>query len=77
MVRGMEQMISTKEQKVNLEKMTAEIDLTENALYIVKDGQLTKITAKNHGNDEIIWKDGKVLDVYRGERIRMNGQEVI
>jgi hypothetical protein len=73
----MEQMISTKEQKANLEKMTAEIDLTENALYIVKDGLLTKITAKNYGNDEIIWKDGKVLDVYRGERIRVNGQGVI
>jgi hypothetical protein len=69
--------LKTTEFKVDVEKMTAQIDLTENALYVVKDGLLTKITAKNHGNDEIIWKDGKVLDVYRGERIRMNGQEVI
>jgi hypothetical protein len=69
--------LKTTELKVDVEKMTAKIDLTENALYVVKDGLLTKITAKNYGNDEIIWKDGKVLDVYRGERIRMNGQEVI
>jgi hypothetical protein len=65
------------ELKVCSGKMTTEIDLMENAVYVVSDGLLTKITAKNYGNDEIIWKDGKVLDVYRGERIRMNGQEVI
>jgi hypothetical protein len=69
--------LKTTELKVDVEKMTAQIDLTENALYVVRDGLLTKIMAKNHGNDEIIWKDGKVLDVYRGERIRVNGQEVI
>jgi hypothetical protein len=65
------------ELKPNVDTMTAEINLMENALYIVCDGQITKVTAKKYGNDEIIWKDGKVLDVYRGERIRMNGQEVI
>lgn len=62
---------------VNVNEMTTEIDLTENALYIVKDGLLTKVTAKSHGEDQVIWKDGKVLDVYRGERIRIIGQDVI
>jgi hypothetical protein len=63
--------------KVNVNEMTTEIDLAENALYIVKDGLLTKVTAKSHGEDQVIWKDGKVLDVYRGERIRIIGQDVI
>lgn len=65
------------ELKVNDTEMTTKIDLAENALYIVKDGLLTKVTAKSHGEDQVIWKDGKVLDVYRGERIRIIGQESI
>jgi len=58
-------------------KMTAEIDLMENAAYVVIDGQLTKVTPKSHGEDTIIWKNGKVLDVIRSERHRLNGQAVI
>lgn len=57
--------------------MTAEIDLMENAFYIVKDGLLTKVTAKQYGQDVVVWKNGKVLDVDRSERIRLEGQEVI
>ncbi|MEN2465926.1 DUF3954 domain-containing protein [Ornithinibacillus sp. JPR2-1] len=53
------------------------IDLTENAVYIVQDGQLTKVTAKDFGQDLIIWKNGKVLDIDRSERLRIEGQEVI
>ena len=57
--------------------MKAEIDLRENALYIVKNGVLTKVTPKEHGQDIIIWKNGQVLDVDRSERMRIEGQEVI
>lgn len=57
--------------------MTAEVDLMENAVYVVKDGQLTKVTAKEHGQDLIIWKNGQVLDVDRSQRLRINGQAVI
>ncbi|MED4530929.1 DUF3954 domain-containing protein [Metabacillus fastidiosus] len=62
---------------VNIEKMTAEINLMENAAYIVVDGQLTKVTPKKFGEDTIVWKDKKVLDVIRSERHRLIGQETI
>ncbi|WP_025727735.1 hypothetical protein [Heyndrickxia ginsengihumi] len=62
---------------VDLEKMIAQIDLNENAAYIVKDGQLTKIRAKKSGNDTLYWQDGKVLDVVHSNRTRIAGQEVI
>lgn len=58
-------------------KTTAEIDLVENAMYVVKDGLLTKVTAKQHGQDLIIWKNGSVLDIDRSERVRIQGQNVI
>lgn len=53
------------------------VDLTENAVYIVKRGKLTKISSKEHGQDLIIWKNGEVLDVDRNHRVRIEGQEVI
>ncbi|WP_106494910.1 DUF3954 domain-containing protein [Lentibacillus sp. Marseille-P4043] len=59
------------------DKMKVEVDLHENCLYIVKDGQLTKVQAKEFGQDLIIWKNGQVLDIDRSERTRVNGQEVI
>jgi len=58
-------------------KMTAEIDLMENAVYVVKEGQLTKVTAKQFGQDLIVWKNGQVLDIDRSQRVRLEGQEVI
>jgi hypothetical protein len=57
--------------------MIAEISLLENALFIVKDGRVTKLTPKQHGEDTIIWKEGKVLDVIRSERVRLGSKEVI
>jgi len=59
--------------KVDIEKMTAEIDLMENSLYVVKDGQITKIEAPQTGFGEYtaVWKDGKVLDVIKSERVRI------
>lgn len=57
--------------------MKIEIDLKEDAVYIIQDGKRTKITPKKFGEDRIIWKNGKVLDVDRSERVRIKGQEVI
>lgn len=56
---------------------TAEIKLDENAVYIVQDEKLTKVTAKEFGQDLIVWKNGKVLDIDRSQRLRIDGQEVI
>lgn len=60
-----------------VEKKVASVDLTKDALYIVKEGYITKVSPKTHGQDIVIWKNGQVLDVDRSERIRLNGQEVI
>lgn len=57
--------------------MNASIDLNENAVYVVKNGKLTKITAKEYGQDVLIWKNGQVLDIDRNERVRIDGQEII
>ena len=53
------------------------ISLEEDAAYVVKNGHLTKVAAKEHGQDVIIWKNGQVLDVDRSHRLRIDGQEVI
>ena len=58
-------------------KEKVEIMLNENAVYIVKNGKLTKVTAKEYGQDIIIWKNGQVLDIDRSQRMRIDGQEVI
>ncbi len=63
--------------KVIASKNVAEIDLGESAVYIVKNGKPTKVSAKEHGQDIIIWKNGEVLDVDRSQRLRIEGQEVI
>ena len=59
------------------ENQIAEINLTENALYIIQNGKKTKVTPKSFGQDLIIWKNGIVLDIDRSERVRIEGQEVI
>lgn len=56
---------------------TAQIKLDENAVYVVKKGRLTKVSAKEFGQDLITWKNGEVLDVDRSQRMRIDGQEVI
>lgn len=53
------------------------IDSSEDAAYVVKDGEITKLTPKEYGQDIIIWKNGQVLDVERCERIRIDGQKTI
>ncbi|WP_309087170.1 DUF3954 domain-containing protein [Domibacillus sp.] len=63
--------------KINQEMLTAEISLMENAVYIIIDGQPTKITAKSFGEDTIVWQNGKVLDVIRSERVRISQKRTI
>lgn len=58
-------------------RKVAEVDLRENAVYVVKKGKMTKVTAKEFGKDIIVWKNGEVLDVDRSQRLRIDGQEVI
>lgn len=50
-----------------------EINLTENCLYVVKNGTLTKIDAppSGHGKQTAVWKDGSVIDVLKEERQRI------
>lgn len=62
---------------VLLDKDKAVVNLIENAVYIVKKGRLTKVTAKEHGQDVIVWKNGEVLDIDRSQRLRIDGQDVI
>lgn len=57
--------------------MTAEIDLMESAVYIVKDGRLTKVTAKQRWARFNHLENGQVLDIDRSERVRIEGQDVI
>lgn len=57
--------------------MSEKINLNENAVYIIQNGIKTKITPKMFGEDRIIWNNGKVLDIDRSERVRIEGQEVI
>lgn len=57
--------------------MKAEIDLMEDALYVVKEGELTKLSPMDHGTDEIVWNKGIVLDVVRSHRIRLKGSKII
>ena len=58
---------------MNRSTKTIELSNTENAMFIVKDGEMTKIEAPKTGFGEyrVIWKDGKVLDVIRSERMRI------
>ncbi|MGG3800442.1 DUF3954 domain-containing protein [Metabacillus fastidiosus] len=46
---------------VNIDKMTAEIDLMKNATYIVKDGKLetVPIPPTGYGKQIINWQAGK------------------
>lgn len=46
---------------VNLEKMTAEINLAENATYIVKDGRIevVPVPPTGYGKQTINWQGGK------------------
>jgi len=63
--------------EANKKIMTTEIDLMETAVYIVQDGQVTKVTPKPYGQDILIWQNGKVFDIERIDRKRLIGQDVI
>ena len=57
--------------RIGSDSMKAEIDLKENAIYITKNGKITKIPALNFGEHRIIWKNGEVLDIIKSERVRV------
>ncbi|MBY0015351.1 DUF3954 domain-containing protein [Bacillus cereus] len=46
----------------NIAKMKAEISLTENMIYVVKDGQVYSIEppSTGHGEQSFVYKAGKV-----------------
>lgn len=46
----------------NIAKMKAEISLTENMIYVVKDGQVYSIEppSTGHGEQSFVYKGGKV-----------------
>ncbi|MBZ5203213.1 DUF3954 domain-containing protein [Planomicrobium chinense] len=52
--------------------MKCEIDLGNNAVYIVINGDLTILDEMLHGTDTIHWNKGAV-DVVRSQRIRCDG----
>ncbi|PDY05738.1 DUF3954 domain-containing protein [Bacillus cereus] len=47
----------------NIAKMKAEISLTENMIYVVKDGQVYSIEppSTGHGEQSFVYKAGKVV----------------
>lgn len=51
--------------KENIAEMKAEIDLKENKIYVVKDGQIHEIDPPNsgHGEQSFVYKNGKVTRV--------------
>lgn len=57
--------------KIDSINRIAQIPLDENSIYIVKNGNITKISAIQYGEDKIVWKNGQVLDVIRSERVRV------
>ncbi|WP_074432952.1 DUF3954 domain-containing protein [Bacillus ndiopicus] len=54
-----------------MNKEKKQINVFENGIYIVQDGYVTPLEPKDFGQDTIIWKNGRVLDVERAERIRI------
>lgn len=53
--------------------MKREINLCNNAVYIVINGDLTILDEMLHGTDTIHWNKGSV-DVVRAERIRLGNK---
>ena len=47
----------------------------EDAVYIVQNGEKTKLNPVEFGTDKITWKNGVVLDVERSERLRIKKTE--
>ena len=50
-----------------------QIDLKENCLYVVTNGVLTRIAPPHsgYGKQVVNWRDGRVLDVVKEERQRI------
>ena len=55
------------------EPMIHEIDLKEDAVYIVSRGSVTILEPMEHGTDQITWNKNNSFEVVRSHRIRTNG----
>ncbi|GGE58449.1 DUF3954 domain-containing protein [Priestia taiwanensis] len=51
--------------KVDIMKMTAEIDVSENRIFIVKDGNVEMVEQPSTGFGEhtAVWQNGKVIRI--------------
>lgn len=56
--------------------MKREIDLRQDAIYVVVNGSITILDKMLHGTDTIHWNRGNV-DVERSQRIRCNGDKIV
>jgi len=45
--------------------------VSKDAVYIIKNGKKITITPIEFGNINIIFKNGKILDIERNERLRV------
>ncbi|MFF2794963.1 hypothetical protein [Lysinibacillus xylanilyticus] len=43
----------------------------EDGVYIIQDGNITRLEPIEYGQDTILWKNGQVLDVERTHRMRI------
>ncbi|WP_163583297.1 DUF3954 domain-containing protein [Gracilibacillus saliphilus] len=52
-------------------KIQVEIDTSEDAVIVVVDGELKKLSPppSGHGKNEVIWKDNKIFKAYNGETV--------
>ncbi|HDX9587618.1 TPA: DUF3954 domain-containing protein [Bacillus pseudomycoides] len=57
--------------KENIAEMKAEIDLKENKIYVVKDGQIKQINppSSGHGEHSLIYKNNKVIRIETRETV--------
>jgi Cu2+-containing amine oxidase len=58
---------------VNIEKMTAEIDVSKNQIVVVKDGQVipVKPPASGYGDQLAVWLGGKVDRIESTEKKKL------
>jgi hypothetical protein len=57
--------ILVQEIKVDIAKMTAEIDISENRIFIIKDGNVEMVEQPTTGFGEhtAVWQNGKVIRI--------------
>lgn len=51
--------------------MVRKAEAEKDTVFIEVNGVRTEISAKEFGEDSLVWKNWKVLDVVRSERVRI------